>query len=204
VNFFGHAILAARQNDDPSFVWGAMVPDFVALAGVRPEVVDPVVAAGVAHHHRVDAVFHDAEDFRRLLVEGGSALRAEGVPRGGARGGAHVGVELFLDGTLAGDRGRHAFHRALADAPRDGLRFADAAASDRWWHMHERLREHMRPEHYTDPAFVCERVIGALSRRARLALDAAGAATLRRVLPALRPRVAEVAPGLLALVGALI
>jgi acyl carrier protein phosphodiesterase len=204
VNFFGHALAAARQSDDPAFVWGAMVPDFASLAGVRPEVVDPIVAAGVAHHHRVDAVFHDAEPFVRLLIEGGSALRAAGVPRGGARGGAHVGVELFLDGALAGDRGRQAFHRALAEAPRDGVRFADAAAADRWQRMHARLCAHAKPEAYADPAFVCERVIGALSRRTRLALDAAGAAALRRALPALRPRVAEVAPGLLALVAALL
>jgi hypothetical protein len=204
VNFFGHAILAARQNEEPAFIWGAMVPDFASLAGVRPcEIADELVAAGVDHHHRVDCVFHDAEPFRRLLREGASALREAGVPRGSALGAAHVGVELFLDGALAGQHGRHAFHRALAEAPIEAVRFSDAASSERWARLHTRL-EDARPEAYTDATFVCDRVIGALSRRARLALDAPGAAALRRALPALRPRVAEVAGELLALVAALV
>jgi hypothetical protein len=204
VNFFGHAILAARQNEEPSFIWGAMVPDFASLAGVRPcEIVDPIVAAGVAHHHRADGVFHDAEPFRRLLREGASALRAAGVPRGGSLGGAHVGVELFLDGLLAGEQSRRLFERAVAQAPIDAVRFKDPTSAERWARLHARLRD-ARPEAYTDPAFVCDRVIGALSRRARLALDVPAAAALRRVLPALRPRVAEVAGELLALVAALV
>jgi hypothetical protein len=204
VNFFGHAMLAARQNEEPAFIWGAMVPDFASLAGVRfCEIADEVVAAGVEHHHRADCVFHDAEPFRRLMREGASALREAGVPRGGALGAAHVGVELFLDGALAAQEDRHAFQRALAEAPIEAIRFSDAASTARWARLHARLRD-ARPEAYADPTFVCDRVIGALSRRPRLALDGPATSALRRVLPSLRPRVAEVAGELFALVAALV
>jgi hypothetical protein len=209
VNFFGHAILAARQCEDEAFVWGAMVPDFVALTGVRPEVLDPAVAAGVAHHHRVDVAFHAASSFCRLLVDGVRSLREAAVPRGGARGAAHVGVELFVDGTLLDDLpGRRAFARALElgrpERLAAALRFANAADADRWWRVQRRLREHARPEAYADPQLVCERVAGALAHRPRLALDAPAVAALRRALPALRPRVVEAAPALLSIVAALV
>jgi hypothetical protein len=202
VNFFGHAVLAAGDHEDPAFVWGAMLPDFASLSGVRPEVVDPTVAAGVAHHHRADAAFHAAAPFQRLLADGVRSLRESAVSRGSARGAAHVGIELFLDGILVDERRRGTFLRALDLGARraDALRFADGAAAERWWRVQARLRENDPLDGYRRAGFVCDRVIGALARRPRLALDGPAEAALRRILPAVHPRVAELAPALLSMV----
>jgi len=36
MNFFGHTVLAVRRGGDPSFVLGAMLPDFATMIRARP------------------------------------------------------------------------------------------------------------------------------------------------------------------------
>src|SRR5690349_22770486 len=99
VNFFGHAVMAALENDAPAFVLGAMLPDLSSMAGARIERVhDETVAAGVAHHHRIDHAFHACAPFVRLCSSALETLEARGVSRAAARAVGHVGSELLLDG----------------------------------------------------------------------------------------------------------
>ncbi|HEX3307722.1 MAG TPA: hypothetical protein VHS32_15855, partial [Streptosporangiaceae bacterium] len=99
MNFFGHAAVARRTDDDPAFLLGAMAPDLLPLCGAIPGTeTSPLVVAGQAHHLSVDARFHAAPAFTTLTAWAAGALRQRGVARGAARGAAHVGVELFLDG----------------------------------------------------------------------------------------------------------
>ena len=110
------------------------------MCGVAAEpVMSPKVAAGQRHHLEVDARFHDNPAFAGLYTWAARALVDAGLPRGPARGAAHVGIELFLDGLLSGDvPARAAYARCLAeaeaaDAP---LVFADepsASAGARCW-----------------------------------------------------------------------
>src|SRR4029077_18435286 len=102
VNFFGHAVAARLVDDDPAFVLGAMAPDLLPLCGaVADGETSPRVGAGQAHHRSVDAIFHSSPAFPALQAWARRALRGLGLPRGPARGAAHVGIELFLDGALA-------------------------------------------------------------------------------------------------------
>lgn len=196
MNFFGHLVAARRASDDPAFLLGAMLPDFVSLCGVRPEVTSPAIAGGVDHHHRADATFHDGPAFRALLRETVAALDTRGLARGPSRGAAHLAIELLLDGVLA-TRDHHShrlYHATLAAAgPADlgrGLAFPDGtAAAARWWRLHTRLVAGPLPAAYADPDFVCDRTADALSYRPRLALHHLSVEALRAYLPTLKARV---------------
>ena len=200
MNFFGHAAAARQVDDAPAFLLGAMAPDLLPLCGAvaGPE-TSPEVAAGQANHVAVDARFHGNPAFIALQAWAARALIAGGVARGAARGAAHVGIELFLDGELAADaRARAAYSRSLTDA--DGARapfvWCDERSRLRWRALVVRLRTGTIPDAYRDPDFVAARLIGALSRRPRLALTGAEADVLRRFLPELRARVAAETPAL--------
>jgi hypothetical protein len=200
VNFFGHAAAARRVDDDPAFVLGAMAPDLLPLCGaVASAETSPKVAAGRAHHASVDARFHANPAFTALCAWASRSLIAAGLPRGPARGAAHVGVELFLDGVLAAETAaRDVYRRSLAEADAAQAPFVwrDEESRLRWQALIARLRTGTVPDAYRDPDFVADRLIGALGRRPRLAVDARGAAVLRRFLPGLGARVAAEAQAL--------
>jgi acyl carrier protein phosphodiesterase len=195
VNFFGHATLAGRADDDPAFVLGAMAPDLLALCGAVPTVeTSPPVASGQAHHLRVDALFHANPAFTALQSWASRSLIERGVPRGGARGAAHVAIELLLDGVLAVDgRARDIYARSLVEADRARAPFVwrDDVSERRWTALVARLREGAVPLAYRDLDFVTARLVGALSRRPRLALGDDHVVCLRRFLPALQARVED-------------
>jgi len=194
VNFFGHVVVARQVDDDPAFLLGAMAPDLLAMCGaVAGAPTSPRVAAGQANHLAVDARFHASPAFLSLTVWATRALREAGLPRGAARGAAHVGVELFLDGLLSLDRAARAdYLRSLegAEGSRAPFAWADPASAERWRGMVVRLSGGTILDDYRDPDFVAARLIGALGRRPRLALGAGDGVTLRKLLPALQRRVA--------------
>jgi hypothetical protein len=120
MNFFGHAAVAARFDERPGFLLGAMLPDFCGMLRLRPPAVAcPNVGAGVRFHHQTDAVFHDLSLFRSWCQKARVHLEARGVARGTARAVAHVGLELLLDAALAeAEAARSAYLNGL-DAGRD-------------------------------------------------------------------------------------
>jgi hypothetical protein len=205
LNFFGHAVAAQAVDDDPAFLLGAMAPDLLPLCGAvaGPE-TSPRVAAGQAHHLWVDAIFHANPVFTAMQAWTARSLVERGVGRGPARGAAHVGIELFLDGELA-RRGppRRAYERSLVDAETTGAPFIwpDDASRERWRSLVVRLRGGTLPDAYRDPRFVADRLVGALSRRPRLALADREAGILRDFLPTLGARVSDEAQ---ALVGSIV
>ncbi len=200
VNFFGHAAAALRVDDDPFFILGAMAPDLLPLSGaVASGATSPRVAAGQAHHFSVDLLFHSNPAFTTLAAWASRSLREAGLHRGAARGAAHVGIELFLDGALAVETmARTAYTRSLAAAETTFTPFVwrDELSRSRWRTLVIRLRGGLVPDAYRDPDFVADRLLGALGRRPRLALSEPEAVTLRRFLPALRARVIADAPAL--------
>lgn len=193
MNFFGHAAAACRVDDDPSFILGAMAPDLLALCGaVASGDTSPRVTAGQAHHHSVDLLFHNNPAFTTLASWASRALIEVGLRRGPARGAAHVGIELFLDGVLSVESGaRAAYTRSLAEAETAATPFVwrDELSRSRWRTLVVRLRTGLVPDGYRDPVFVADRVLGALAGRPRLALADEEAVLLRRFLPALGARV---------------
>jgi hypothetical protein len=200
MNFFGHAAVARQVDDDPAFLLGAMAPDLLGMCGaVAGAATSPKVSAGELHHQLVDARFHATAAFTSTTAWAARALVAAGLPRGGARGAAHVGVELFLDGLLARDAGaRAAYLRSLAnaDTTRAPFVWGDALSERRWRELVSRLHDGSILDRYRDPDFVAARLVGALARRPRLALGVGGGEVLRAFLPALERRVAGELPGL--------
>ncbi|MBW2242958.1 MAG: hypothetical protein JRH01_13320 [Deltaproteobacteria bacterium] len=180
MNFLGHAIVASRERTEPAFVLGAMLPDLVSMAGVRLATVSRAdVAAGVALHHATDAVFHAAPTFVSIVVEAGRWLAEGGMRRGPARGVAHIGTELLLDGVEVRCHGvPAAYDQALLEAPkiephcafRGRERPAEAEILSRTC---ARITDLELAAGYRDPDFVAERLVHILSRRPRLALEPA-------------------------------
>jgi hypothetical protein len=200
VNFFGHAAVARHVDDDPAFLLGAMAPDLLRMcAAVAGAPTSPKIAAGEAHHLAVDARFHASPAFTGLTAWAARELIEAGVLRGPARGAAHIGIELCLDGLLAADfRARAAYDRSLAEAEAAEAPFVfrDAGSGERWRTLVARLRAGAIPDAYRDPDFVAARLVGALAPRPRLALAPEDAPVLRAFLPALMRRVADAAPAL--------
>lgn len=206
MNFFGHAAVARLVDDDPAFVLGAMAPDLLGMCGLATGApTSPRLAAGQAHHLAVDAAFHGSAPFGALQAWAARALVAAGLRRGPARGAAHAGIELLLDGVLAADaRARDAYQRGLASAERTPELFvwSEESARSRWLGFVRRLRAGTLPDGYRDPSFVTDRLIGALGHRPRLALTPAEIAPLRAFIPTLQRRVAAEASDLMPRTGA--
>ena len=137
-------------------------------------------------------MFHGSRAFLTLQAWAARALMERGLPRGPARGAAHVGIELFLDGALAGRTApRQAYARSLADAETTRVPFIwrHERSQLRWRQLVARLRTGTIPEAYRDPDFVAACLVGALASRPRLALSDREAIILRRFLPTLNARV---------------
>jgi acyl carrier protein phosphodiesterase len=175
LNFFGHAAVATWHATEPRFVLGSMLPDFAAMIRARtPTALDPELARGVALHHATDVVFHDAPTFRELGACAFDELCARGLARGPARGAAHVGVEILLDGVLAADRpARRAYLDALALGRRldpAQVHWADSAASKRFSELVTALAARGVSRAHGTPEVVAFRIERALAGRSRLAL----------------------------------
>jgi len=195
VNFFGHALAATWRDREPAFALGAMLPDFAGMCGMRLHAaLDPETAAGVDYHHATDRAFHMLEPFSRATAVIAEQLMARGV--------AHVGFELCLDGALLEQDGAAvAYEAALAagadPSVDDSLRWSATDGGERWRSLRARLAAHGTPFEYRDPARVAERVERVLSRRRLLALDAEAAAIVAREMPDIAARVSRVAPAVL-------
>ena len=172
MNFFGHAYLAARENPDPRFLLGSMMPDFVGMIGARLRAVeDPVITSGIAHHHEVDAAFHGAPLFLSLMGDAQDYLESRDLGHGPAMAVGHVGVELILDGWLATHGHRHdAFCGALKSASANTLDWEHPDHARRWDLLCQRLADGTLPRAYLEPEFIASRLQLILSARPRLAL----------------------------------
>jgi hypothetical protein len=210
MNFFSHAVVAAGRSDDPRWILGSMLPDFMTMAGLRLESVtgDASLERGVAFHHQSDDAFHSAPIFVELMEHAREELEQLGLDSGPAMAIGHVGVELLLDGHLVEQHGVIAPYRAAIDAAghvEASLRFAgleQAQGADRWRRMAERLANAPVPERYTEPAFVADRLILILSSRPRLAVPAGHAGLVFDWAHRAAPQVARRAPALFAQVEA--
>src|SRR5690606_21038673 len=170
VNFFSHAVVAARRSEDPRWILGSMLPDFVSMAGLRLESVhgDAPLERGVAFHHTCDDAFHGAPLFVELMERAREQLERDGLDSGPALAIGHVGVELLLDGYLVERHGvvpcyRHAMSEAADVAVL--LRFVGLArelGEARWRQLCARLESAPVPQRYTEPAFVADRLIKIL------------------------------------------
>ncbi|MCS6797356.1 MAG: hypothetical protein NZ898_02305 [Myxococcota bacterium] len=98
MNFFGHAAIARERTDRSGVVFGAMLPDLLAMARLRPlDPLDAEIREGVALHHATDEAFHRSATFLGLCRVAREQLRACGIDGAPARALAHVGTELWLD-----------------------------------------------------------------------------------------------------------
>jgi hypothetical protein len=184
VNFFGHGWLAAQTRADAAFVFGAMLPDLAAIAGLRVARVTHASAdAGRRFHLATDAAFHRAEGFQRLCVATTHALREAGLRRGPARAIGHVGVELLLDGWLAAAEGVPALYGealALGPALAPAIAFRAGAGPAALVELCERIAAApLAPDAWCEPERLTARLARILARRPLLALSA-------RELPAVR------------------
>jgi len=197
-------VVAQQVADRPStpLLLGAAAPDLARMARV------PVATsgsgdhlAGVAVHHRTDAVFHELAWFRdhnRRLV---GDLADRGIRRGPAQGAAHVLIELLLDGALLTDPGHAATFagpwEAMSAPDGDALAVVETAHHDQWVDFLGQLTERLEPAAYGDPTYAADRTANTLARRPRLAMTEDEALTLRQVAAELQPAVVAEAPGVL-------
>jgi hypothetical protein len=197
MNFLAHAAVARRIDDDPAFVLGAVLPDLLPMAGLSArsghgfvrgsdETVTRI-AAGWALHHRVDEVFHELPAFRTGVQALRVELRTTALDTGPRRAVAHVGWELLLDDALADDEATTiAFRGAL-------LLGRGRYESPAWRLLVDRLLD-VHPHGPSTTTAIAERVHRAVSRRPRLAFDAAHLAGVTAVLDRHRSPIAGAAP----------
>jgi len=206
VNFFGHACVACWYDTSPSFVLGAMLPDFFSMLGLKPlRPREPTLSRGIELHHLTDAAFHTAEPFVTLTQAAQAALLQAGLARGPARAVAHIGVELLLDEVLARDaQGRNAYTSALANSEHSArmLDFQGETDKARFLSLLSLLASRGAPETPAAPVQVADRIERALRGRPRLCLDEHAHAQVGEWVVAARPDVVDSAPGLLTMLRA--
>ncbi len=206
MNFFGHAALAARHFGDatpplpahalPLLCVGAMLPDFVGMLRLsRPQVHDPLLARGVAFHHKTDEAFHELPRFLGLSRQAFAWLSERGLPRGPARAVAHIGVEMLLDEELARDaHARGAYRDALAVPLHTRLSFPLPPDVQRLAALQQALLERVATALDPSAQLVAERIRRSLASRPRLAVAEAGQAIVGDWVVQTRPLVAADAP----------
>jgi len=194
VNFVGHAMVARWESDRAAYAFGAMLPDFEHMCGTRLDGVDdPEVAAGIACHHRVDAVFHSAPTFLSLSKRAREQLGARGLPRGSVLAVSHIGVELLIDGVLADDPAVVDGFVAAMGAGRERearLRWRAPEGPQRFARLLQRVGTPHAPRAYADPEAFADSVMAMLSRRPRLHPGAGGRAALVDWAITARPQIA--------------
>lgn len=195
MNFFAHLWVARRRSREPSFLLGAMLPDFASMCGARlGKATHAGLAHGIEEHHRTDDAFHAGPTFLAICREAGARLEDAGLGWGAARAVAHVGTELLLDGELAAEgEGVEDYLVAIAEADvhRAGphLPFRDATGHARFRDLHGRLCRHGAPVRYRETAFVAEILVRILASRPRLAVDPARRPALEAELVRLQAHV---------------
>ena len=178
MNFFAHAVFAARRSDNPRWVLGAMLPDFFTMAGLRLEAVagDQPLQGGIDFHHATDEVFHTAPLVVEMMEAVTKELAGEGLDRGPSMAIGHVGVELLLDGVLVdSEEAMNNYRFALDEIEQTemSLRFAGLDMDEginRWRRVTRYLPTAPIPEGYAEPDFVAERLIRILANRPYLAV----------------------------------
>ena len=188
-------MVARWESDRAAYAFGAMLPDFEHMCGTRLDGVDdPEVAAGVACHHRVDAVFHAAPTFLALSKAARADLGARGLPRGTVLAVSHIGVELLIDGVLADDDAVVEGFVEAMDAGReraDRLQWRTSEGPKRFAHLLQRVGSPDTPRAYADPHAFADRVLAMLSRRPRLHPGSEGREALVDWAIATRPEIAD-------------
>ncbi len=188
MNFFAHSVLAAREQQDPHFVFGAMLPDFQSICRGRVVEPDDRVTAGMAHHQRVDAWFHYLPEFEALCKEGEEAV-AEAGP-GAAVAVPHVGVELLIDGELTANPAHHEAYLAAIEAAQGiELEWKQPEQSARWLKVRGRMAKRGVPTPYRDPAVVTRLLEDILAHRPRLAMRPGSQPLVQAWLESIQPRV---------------
>jgi len=202
MNFYGHAVFAARLSRTPRYVLGSMLPDFEGMCGARLlGVTDEDVREGIALHHATDSVFHGAPEFLELCSYGLVELTRHGVARATARAVAHVGTELVFDSFLIETYGSEAAYLEALDSAHPSklgsvLTFVDGG--DRFELLRNRLADFGVPSAYSDPGFVADRLVNALASRPRLAMRDGERDIVATFLEMARPRILDAAPHIVA------
>jgi hypothetical protein len=151
--------------------------------------------------HATDAAFHAGPHFTALSRESSERLQRAGDRRGPARGVAHAGVELAIDGALLGTG---ADERAYTHAVEAGasasrhLAWHRAGSARRFDAVCTHLMRQGPPRHLAQAEPMIHATARTLERRPRLRVDS-------RELPALLewardaiPRIADALPAILA------
>ena len=168
-----------------------MLPDFASMAGLRlPAVSDGALGEGVAFHHQSDRVFHRLRGFREQESWTLLHMLESGLRRGPARGVAHVGVELSLDGALVADRDAHALYLSAVETAREvSIAWSNAHEQERFAALIERLSEFGVPSGYRDPSIVADRLVRIMKPRPLLRLTETETSLLHAAVPSMHLRV---------------
>lgn len=178
MNFYSHLAIASLFTEDIAVAFGAMLPDFASMLGVRqPPTTDAGIKRGCELHHETDRLFHEHPLFREACLAETAVLRLRGFASGTARAVAHVGLEIFLDDALWEDGpARVLYAEVLASAtPRTLCRSIEWKSPDQvqgFEQLRQRLLLSCSRTVPSAPPPLSERIFRALLRRPKLAVRA--------------------------------
>lgn len=184
---------AAALVAPAGYALGAMLPDFASMCGGRLALAepstDPAVAAGIALHHRTDAVFHHLPQVLALMRELEERLTTAGASRGATRAVSHLGVELLLDGVLVDEAADRQLYLDAVAHSGVGTQWREPEHAERFAELQARLRHHGVPDDLRRASSVTERLLRIISRRPLLAPRGADASLIAEAIAAVQPRV---------------
>lgn len=193
--------MAMERGGGPAFVVGSMLPDFASMLRAKvPTSESREVTEGIAFHHATDEAFHGAPSFLEASSASFAWLTDASMDRGSARAIAHVGVEILLDRTLAGEGERRAGYMAsLAhDDAFDATRWGQPEHAARAVELRAALLRHGVDIHDCPEAVIAERLFRILARRPRLAFPKEELPKVEAWVAHMGPKVRALAPAIVA------
>jgi hypothetical protein len=176
LNFVAHVCVASYFSQDAAVGFGALLPDFVSLLGLKsPTTRHPGIAYGVNLHHLTDAAFHELHSFRETCNVEAAELRRLGIPRGPAQAVAHVGIEFLLDDALAEDAPTQSFFTSSlrAGSPEalgSILDWTSSEQAERFDRLRQQVCSIEQPNGPLASSLIAERIARTLRNRPKLAV----------------------------------
>lgn len=169
-----------------------MLPDLASMVATRDwQSQDEQIAAGVSNHHEADRVFHAHPVFVDLCQRAYQSLRSGGLARGPTLAVAHVGIELLIDGELSSETAAVTLYRRSLVEDATLVRWGDDADARTYRVLVQRLHGSAVPAAYSSVEEVAPQLRRILSRRPRLAMEAADVPIVAQWLTGIQPEVAS-------------
>lgn len=197
MNFLGHHEVARRilTEEDPDFMFGSMLPDFVGMFGRRRilgSVTNRRIREGIQSHQETDRLFDGHEQVKVLEAQMRASFSGF-MPKWPAAQCVRAGKDMLFDGLHVGNvQANASYKRTMLAAATGSIALGGEAPDLDFWGKIQLIQAHGVPA-YDDPHIVAVRLHKRLSIT-RINFDAELIPELTTALASHQPTIFEIGP----------